>query len=119
LLSPNALKSVKEGTSGLLDAVEESRKRQADLSSALLEKIRQTVERLLEDVSTANKTNTDIFASLVAAASERPLTDAEAHESLLQATLRVVIGVVVCLFAESWQLLPVDFPIYSQAYGVR
>src|SRR5262245_23030649 len=26
---------------------------------------------------------------------------------------------VVCLFAESRQLLPVDFPIYAQAYGVR
>ena len=32
LLSPDSLKPVKEGVSGLLDAVEESRKRQADLS---------------------------------------------------------------------------------------
>jgi hypothetical protein len=119
LLSPDALKPVKEGTSGLLDAVEESRKRQADLSSVLRENVRQAVERLLEDVSTANKTNTALFASLVAAGSERPLTDAEAHEALLQATVRVVMRLVVCLFAESRQLLPVDFPIYAQAYGVR
>jgi hypothetical protein len=119
LLSPDALKPVKEGTSGLLDAVEESRKRQADLSSVLRENVRQAVERLLEDVSTANKTNTALFASLVAAGSEQPLTDAEAHEALLQATVRVVMRLVVCLFAESRQLLPVDFPIYAQAYGVR
>ena len=119
LLSPDALKPVKEGTSGLLDAVEESRKRQAELSSWLRENVRQAVERLLEDVSTANKTNTALFASLVAAGSERPLTDAEAHEALLQATVRVVMRLVVCLFAESRQLLPVDFPIYAQAYGVR
>ncbi|HEY7155347.1 MAG TPA: hypothetical protein VH575_15395 [Gemmataceae bacterium] len=105
--------------SGLLDAVEESRKRQADLSSVLRENVRQAVERLLEDVSTANKTNTTLFASLVATASERPLTDAEAHEALLQATVRVVMRLVVCLFAESRHLLPVDFPIYAQAYGVR
>src|SRR5207237_6401178 len=65
LLSPEALKPVKEGISGLLDAVEESRKRQADLSSVLRENVRQAVERLLEDVSTANKTNTDLFASLI------------------------------------------------------
>lgn len=119
LLSPDALKPAKEGTSGMLDAVEESRKRQADLSSVLRENVRQAVERLLEDVSTANKTNTALFASLVAAGSGRPLTDAEAHEALLQATVRVVMRLVVCLFAESRQLLPVDFPIYAQAYGVR
>jgi hypothetical protein len=41
LLSPDALKPVKEVTSGLLDAVEESRKRQADLSSVLWENGRQ------------------------------------------------------------------------------
>jgi methylase of polypeptide subunit release factors len=119
LLSPDTLKPVREGMSGLLDAVEESRKRQADLSSVLRENVRQAVERLLEDVSTANKTNTDLFASLKAAGSERPLADAEAHEALLQATVRVVMRLVVCLFAESRQLLPVDFPIYAQAYGVR
>jgi hypothetical protein len=119
LLSPASLKPAKQGVSGLLDAVEESRKRQADLSSVLRENVRQAVERLLEDVSTANKTNTDLFASLMATGSERPLSDAEAHEALLQGTVRVVMRLVVCLFAESRQLLPVDFPIYAQAYGVR
>jgi hypothetical protein len=119
LLSPEALKPAKEGVSGLLDAVEESRKRQADLSSVLRENVRQAVELLLEEVSAVNRTNQNLFASLVAAESERPLTDAEAHEALLQATVRVVMRLVVCLFAESRQLLPVDFPIYAQAYGVR
>ena len=119
LLSPDALKPIKEGTSGLLDAVEESRKRQADLSSVLRENVRQAVELLLDEVSSTNRTEKNLFASLVAASSERPLTDAEAHEALLQATVRVVMRLVVCLFAESRQLLPVDFPIYAQAYGVR
>jgi hypothetical protein len=119
LLSPEALKPVKEGVSGLLDAVEESRKRQADLSSVLRENVRQAVELLLEEVSAVNRTNENLFASLKAAESERPLTDAEAQEALLQATVRVVMRLVVCLFAESRQLLPVDFPIYAQAYGVR
>jgi hypothetical protein len=119
LLSPASLQPVKEGVSGLLDAVEESRKRQADLSSVLRENVRQAVELLLEEVSAANRTNEDLFASLVAASSDRPLTDAEAHDALLQATVRVVMRLVVCLFAESRQLLPVNDPIYAQAYGVR
>src|SRR5215469_16005989 len=78
LLSPDALKPVKEGTSGLLDAVEESRKRQADLSSVLRENVRQAVERLLEDVSPANKPNTVLFAARVAAGAGPPLTEGEA-----------------------------------------
>src|SRR5947209_6372025 len=119
LLSSDALKPIEEGTSGLLDAVEESRKRQADLSSVLRENVRQAVELLLEEVSAANRTNENLFASLVAASSDRPLTDAEAHEALLQATVRVVMRLVVCLFAESRQLLPVNDPIYARAYGVR
>ena len=56
LLSPESLKPVKSGVSGLLDAVEESRKRQADLSSVLRENVRQAVELLLEEVSTAHRT---------------------------------------------------------------
>ena len=53
LLSPESLAPAKEGVSGLLDAIEESRKRQADLSSVLRENVRQAVEFLLEDVSAA------------------------------------------------------------------
>ena len=118
-LSPDSLKPVKSGVSGLLDAVEESRKRQADLSSVLRENVRQAVEFLLEDVSTAHRTKPDLFAALIASGSERQLTDAEAHEALLQATVRIVMRMVVCLFAESRQLLPINDPIYAQAYGVR
>src|SRR5207248_4071103 len=101
LLSPASLKPAKEGVSGLLDAVEESRKRQADLSSVLRENVRQAVEYLLEEVSTANRTNTELFKALVAHGSDRQLTDAEAHEALMQATVRIVMRLVVCLFAES------------------
>lgn len=119
LLSPESLKPIKEGVSGLLDGVEESRKRQADLSSVLRENVRQAVELLLEEVSTANRTKPDLFALLVAHGGDRKLTDAEAHEALFQATVRLVMRLVVCLFAESRQLLPINDPIYGQSYGVR
>jgi hypothetical protein len=119
LLSPESLKPVKEGVSGLLDGVEESRKRQADLSSVLRENVRQAVEHLLEEVSTANRMNAELFQSLVQHDGDRTLTDTEAHEALMQATVRVVMRLVVCLFAESRQLLPVNDPVYAQSYGVR
>jgi hypothetical protein len=118
LLSAESLKPAKEGVSGLLDAVEESRKRQADLSSVLRENVRQAVELLLEDVSTANRVHADLFNPLVSHG-DRTLTDAEAHEALMQAAVRIVMRLVVCLFAESRQLLPTNDPIYGQSYGVR
>jgi hypothetical protein len=119
LLSPESLKPIKEGVSGLLDGVEESRKRQADLSSVLRENVRQAIELLLEEVSTANRTKPDLFAHLVAHGDDRKLTDSEAHEAMFQATVRLVMRLVVCLFAESRQLLPINDPIYAQSYGVR
>ena len=99
---PSRSPPVKEGVSGLLDAIEESRKRQADLSSVLRENVRQAIEFLLEDVSAANRTNSGLFHAPGPNPERQPaLTDAQAHEALYQATVRVVMRLVVCLFAES------------------
>ncbi len=119
LLSPESLAPTKDGTTGLLDAIEESRKKQADLSSVLRENVRQAVESLMEEVSAANRTTPDLFNALCTAPEGRTLSDAEAHEALLQATVRVVMRLVVCLFSESRGLLPVNDPVYAQSYGVR
>jgi hypothetical protein len=113
------------GLPGLLTAIEESRKRQADLSQVLRENVRQAVEMLLEDVSNACRTDADLFNVLVSppkkenTASDKHLTDAESQEALLQATVRVVMRMVVCLFAESRGLLRTGDPIYGPSYGVR
>jgi hypothetical protein len=119
LLAPTALAPTKDGTPGLLDAIEESRKRQADLSSVLRENVRQAVELLLEEVSAANRTNPALFAALSTPSAGRPLTDAEAHDALFQAAVRIVMRQVVCLFAESRRLLPVGLPVYDRSYGLR
>ena len=119
LLSPDSLGPVKEGASGLLDAVEESRNRQARLSDFLQENIREAIEFLLEDVSKAGRTSPDLFTALVRYGDSDPLTDVQANEALYQATVRVVMRLVVCLFAESRPELRFNGPVYDQAYGVR
>ena len=53
------------GLPGLLAAIEESRKRQADLSQVLRENVRQAVELLLEDVSQASRSDAELFNHLV------------------------------------------------------
>jgi hypothetical protein len=119
LLSPDSLKPVKEGVSGLLDAVEESRNRQARLSDFLQENVREAIEFLLEEVSKEGRINPDLFSTLVRCGDSDPLTDARANEALYQATVRVVMRLVVCLFAESRPELRFNGPVYDQAYGVR
>ena len=119
LLSPDSLKPVKEGVSGLLDAVEESRKRQARLSDFLQENVREAIEFLLEDVSKQSRTNAGLFASLVRLGTEDPLSDTQANEALYQATVRLVMRLVVCLFAESRPELRFNGPVYDHSYGVR
>lgn len=125
LLFPTQIKDksgdvIGAGLPGLLHAIEESRKRQADLSAVLRENVRQAVEMILEDVSSASRTDPDLFCELMSPEHlEKPLAGTEAHEALLQATVRVVMRMVVCLFAESRGLLPTGDLIYSQAYGVR
>lgn len=61
-----------------------------------------------------------VVASII---SSRQLTDAEAHEALLQATVRITVRIVmrmvVCLFAESRALLPVNEPIVAATTSGR
>ena len=119
LLSPDSLKSVKEGVSGLLAAVEKSRNRQARLSDFLQENVREAIEFLLEDVSKESRTTSGLFTSLVRHGTDDPLTDAQANEALYQATVRLIMRLVVCLFAESRPELRFNGPIYDDSYGVR
>jgi hypothetical protein len=119
LLSPESFKPIKENVSGLLDAVEESRNRQARLSDFLQENVREAIEFLLEDVSKESRTKAGLFATLVHHGAGDPLTDTQANEALYQATVRLIMRLVVCLFAESRPELRFNGPIYDQSYGVR
>ena len=61
----------------------------------------------------------DLFTALVQHGRPHPDRRRGPRSALMQATVRVVMRLVVCLFAESRQLLPVNDPIYGQSYGVR
>jgi hypothetical protein len=89
--------------SPLLAAVRDTRRGQAKLSKELGERVRRAVETLLR--------------------SREPLVGPawDEHESaeLYVATCHFGMRLVVTLFAEARELLPVDNPIYHQAYGLR
>ncbi|MDO9022924.1 MAG: hypothetical protein Q7V43_38735 [Myxococcales bacterium] len=104
VLSPVALlREPGQGTSKLLAAIRQTRQGQSRLSKELGERVRACVEVLLQ--------------------SRRPVLDphwVEAEgKSVYDAACHFVMRLVVVLFAEARELLPVDSPVYHHAYGLR
>ncbi len=89
-------------TPPLLQAVLDSRKGQAELSAALGERVREAVELLVQSHS-------------VALAEQ--CGDVEPSDTY-RAAVRVVMRMVVVLFAESRELLPRDNALYHGTYGL-
>lgn len=104
LLDPRVWTPVKpNGKAPLLQSVEESRKGQADLSASLGERVRLAVEKLIDAHQTAiDKHGADI-----------------PPQELYRGAVRVVMRLVVVLFAEARGLLPVDNAVYHASYGLR
>ncbi|MBW0173946.1 MAG: hypothetical protein KXJ50_10510 [Vulcanococcus sp.] len=103
LLSPQAWTPEAEDQPGpLLQAVLDSRKGQAELSAALGERVREAVELLVQS-------HGDVL--------QEQCADTNPAD-IYRAAVRVVMRLVVVLFAESRDLLPRDNALYHGAYGV-
>lgn len=103
VLSTAALVQAGADLSPLLAAIRDTRRGQGKLSKELGERVRRAVEALLR--------------------SRQPLVGPawEDHDGadLYVAACHFVMRLVVTLFAEARELLPVDNPVYHQAYGLR
>ncbi len=103
ILSPESLAPDGAGSSLLLAAVRRARKGQSQLSQELGERVRAAVELLLR--------------------ARRPVIEPAWNEAdariIYNAACRYVMRLVVVLFAEARELMPVDNPVYHQAYGLR
>jgi hypothetical protein len=91
-----------QGTSPLLQAILDSRKGQAELSQVLGERVREAVEVLVQSHGEALK---------------EQCSDVDPAD-IYRAAVRVVMRMVVVLFAESRELLPRDNALYHSAYGI-
>lgn len=105
LLNRNTLLAAQD-QSLLLTAISASRKGQAELSSVLGERVRQGVEELI----------TASHASI-----EQAQQSGQAHDykDLYVAGSRIIMRAIITLFAEARGLMPVDNPIYQQAYSLE
>jgi hypothetical protein len=103
LLAPELwIPPAKDAVAPLLQAVLDSRKGQAELSAVLGERVREAVEILVQAHGEVIKEK----CSGVDAA------------DIYRGAVRVVMRLVVALFAESRDLLPRDIPLYHEGYGV-
>ncbi|MGE0706310.1 MAG: hypothetical protein AB7P22_20495, partial [Vicinamibacterales bacterium] len=93
----------KDGTAALLQAILDSRKGQAELSAVLGERVREAVEVLVQ-------AHGDVL--------KRDCSDVDPSD-IYRAAVRIVMRLVVVLFAESREkLLPRDNALYHGAYGL-
>jgi len=103
VLSPASLQRAGADSSPLLSVIRDTRRGQAKLSSELGERVRRAVETLLR--------------------SRQPLIGPAWHEhqgsDLYVSSCHFVMRLVVTLFAEARELLPVENPVYHRAYGLR
>lgn len=103
----------------LLASVEASRSRQGELSTVLGEQVRQAVERLLSEVDRAVRRNPGLLDMVRKTPEGREIPQKRMLEALYQAGTRIVMRLVVILYAEARGLLPRTLDSYNASYGLE
>ncbi len=104
----------------LRSAVVNSRTRQGELSQVLGEQVRIAVEKVLSSFDKAARTHSDMLDPLrVDPVSKNEIGDSDLLNALYIAAIRVIMRMVVVLFAESRDLLPRNMEKYHSSYGIE
>jgi hypothetical protein len=119
LLGPNTFKRRDGVAFPLLKAVEDSRTRQGELSTVLGEQVRQAVELLLSEVDRAARKDPTFLDIVRRAPDKSELSQKRVLDALYQAASRIVMRMVVILFAEARELLPRNLESYNSSYGLE
>jgi len=119
LLHPDNLK-VEEGSFPLLDAVNTSRTRQADLADVLGDQIRQAVELLTSAIGRVQQSDMKFLDTVqITPGTESILSEADTLNAVYQAATRLVMRKVILFYAEAKELLPKDNPFYFDNYSIE
>mgnify|MGYP006269286095 CR=1 FL=1 len=121
LLSDDVLPTPSEDEEeSLIGRIKASRDRQADLSDVMGTQVREAVELLLKDLDAilmemSEEEREEILEPL----KERDLSRRDELRARYQASIRIVMRLVVSLYAESRELFPKDNPVYYNSYSVE
>ncbi len=121
LLSDEVLASPAEDEEdSLIDKIEESRDRQADLSDVMGTQVRESVEMLLQELdSVLMEVDEETREEILAPLKERDINRQEELRARYQASIRIIMRLVVALYAESRELFPKENPVYYDSYSVE
>lgn len=109
-----------EDEDSLIDRIEASRDRQADLSDVMGTQVREAVELLLRELdSILMEMTEEERAAVLEPLKQRDLGQREELRARYQAAIRIVMRLVVALYAESRELFPKDNPVYYNSYSVE
>lgn len=119
LLGHESLISPPEGQ-GLVAAIQASRHRQGDLAQVLGEQVRQAVEHVIDAIDTGLSRDPDLLRQVHKdPRSGQDIGDQAVLAAIYQAATRVVMRLVVLLYAEARELLPRSNETYHRSYGVE
>jgi hypothetical protein len=120
LLGRDALLSSSDGRPPLLAAIEASRTRQGELAQVLGEQVRQAVETLIQALDREAQRDPSILERIaVDPTSGQRVQEAEMLSALYQAATRLVMRMVVILYAEARDLLPRTLVTYHDSYSLE
>jgi Eco57I restriction-modification methylase len=103
----------------LLAAAEASRTRQGDLSTVLGEQVREAVELLLNAMNQAVQKRPALLEMVRRMPSGDMLSERRLLDALYQAAVRVIMRLVIILFAEARDMLPRSMAMYTGSYGLE
>ncbi|MFA4906919.1 MAG: hypothetical protein WC602_01480 [archaeon] len=103
----------------LLNAIENSRSRQGELSSILGEQVRKSLEILLGEFSKIRQKYPNFTEPVSLNPDGSTLAESGVLSAIFQAAVRIIMRWVVILFAEARDLLPRSNELYHRHYGVE
>ncbi|MFX0064346.1 MAG: Eco57I restriction-modification methylase domain-containing protein [Candidatus Hermodarchaeota archaeon] len=93
---------------------------QRDLSIVLGEQVREAVETFLSNLDRCSRLFPDLLVPLMKdPLTEETITEKLRLEALYQATIRIIMRIVIVLFAEARELFPKVTAKYDALYGVE
>jgi len=121
LLGPSGMNPRTPGAQSfpLLEAAEASRSRQGELSAVLGEQVRESIELLLNELNRAVRQRPELLAIVRSSPQGGALAQKRLMEALYQATVRIIMRLVIILFAEARDLLPRSLATYNDSYGLE
>ncbi|RKX26148.1 MAG: hypothetical protein DRP46_11160, partial [Candidatus Zixiibacteriota bacterium] len=103
----------------LLEAIEASRSKQAELATVMGSQIRSAVELLIDRLNIAKVKHPDLLDGVFEDPASGKATPKQVRDALYQAATRIIMRIVVVLFAEARGLLSRSQLVYENSYGVE